>query len=223
MIVQACLNGARPVDFHPHLPLSPDAMAQDGAACIAAGAAELHIHPRDPNRRESLNSIDETMAAVRRTCPGTLIGVSTGAWIENDVARTRAAIAGWRELPDYASVNLSEPDAPAVMDLLRSRHVGIEAGLASIADAERFVRLDGHASVFRVLIEIDVQDTGNALRIVDDITSVLTRAGLRPADPAARFQCHGLAARRGGAPSLLVHQDRPRRRQGIDRRHFGPR
>jgi uncharacterized protein (DUF849 family) len=73
MIVQACLNGARPVDFHQRIPLSVDAIARDSAACVAAGAAELHIHPRDPDRRESLTSIDETMAAVRRACPGTLI------------------------------------------------------------------------------------------------------------------------------------------------------
>lgn len=179
MIVQACLNGARPVDFHQRIPLSVDAIARDSAACVAAGAAELHIHPRDPDRRESLTSIDETMAAVRRACPGTLIGVSTGAWIENDVAGTRAAIAGWRELPDYASVNLSEPDAPAVMDLLRSRYVGIEAGLASAADAERFIRLPGHASVLRVLIEPRAQDRGEALLAIDDIASVLNRAGLR--------------------------------------------
>jgi uncharacterized protein (DUF849 family) len=43
MIVQACLNGLREPSFHPALPLTPDAMARDGAACVAAGAAELHL------------------------------------------------------------------------------------------------------------------------------------------------------------------------------------
>jgi uncharacterized protein (DUF849 family) len=179
MIVQACLNGSRPGDFHPQIPLSADAIARDGANCVTAGAAELHFHPRAPSGRESLNSVDETVQAVRRTCPGTLIGVSTGAWIENDVERTRAAIASWRQLPDYASVNLSEPDAPAVMELLRGRCVGIEAGLSSPADAERFARIPGHKLVFRVLIEIGEQDPGNAVRIVDDVASVLDRANVQ--------------------------------------------
>ncbi|AUC96343.1 3-keto-5-aminohexanoate cleavage enzyme [Bradyrhizobium sp. SK17] len=178
MIIQACLNGARPVDFHPHLPLTAAAIAQDSAACVAAGAAELHIHPRDPERRESLTCIDQTVAAVRRTCPGTLVGVSTGAWIENDVERTRAAITAWRELPDYASVNLSEPDAPEVMNLLRGHGVGIEAGLASVADAERFIGLPGHGSVLRVMIEIGAQDHSKALQAVDEIASILNRAEL---------------------------------------------
>ena len=121
MIVQACVNGARDAAFHPALPLTPDAMARDSAACVAAGAAEVHFHARGPDGRESLapTAIDATVRAVRQACPGTLIGVSTGAWIERDEQRTLAAIDGWREPPDYASVNLAEPDAPAVIEHLR--------------------------------------------------------------------------------------------------------
>ena len=93
MIVQACINGARRSDFHPRLPLTPGTMASNAAACVAAGAAELHIHPRGADARESLSAVDATILAVRGACPGTLVGVSTGAWIENDEVRTRSAIA----------------------------------------------------------------------------------------------------------------------------------
>jgi len=179
MIVQACINGARPRDFHPKLPLDAQAMATDAAACVAAGAAELHIHPRGADGRESLAAVDATMLAVRLICPGTLVGVSTGAWIEEDVARTRAAIAGWRELPDYASVNLSEADAPAVMELLRQRGVGVEAGLATTVDAERFVALADHNRVLRILIEIDIQDLSKALDEAHGIAAMLERADVR--------------------------------------------
>lgn len=179
MIVQACINGARPRDFHPRLPLTADAMAADAAACVAAGAAELHIHPRGSDGRESLAAVDETVLAVRKSCPGTLVGVSTGAWIENDEALTRAAIAGWRELPDYASVNLSEPDAPSVMELLRQRGVGIEAGLATTADARRFVGLAGCERVLRILIEIDIAELPLAMAEADGIAAVLQGAGTR--------------------------------------------
>lgn len=179
MIVQACINGARPADFHPRLPLTAEAMARDGASCVAAGAAELHIHPRGPNGQESLVAVDATILAVRRACPGTLVGVSTGAWIENDEKQTRDSIARWSELPDYASVNLSEADAPAVMGLLRRRGIGIEVGLASIADAERFVNLPDYERVFRILIEIGEQDLGMAREVADGITTVLERAGTR--------------------------------------------
>ena len=181
MIVQACINGARPADFHPALPLTPDAMAQDAAACLAAGAAELHLHPRNPDGRETLDAgtMDATMLALRQACPGALIGVSTGAWIEGDERRTLAAIEGWRELPDYASVNLGEPGAPAVMERLRQRGVGIEAGLASVADAERLVALDRAGRILRTLIEISEQDIGEARAVAAAIEAVLDRAEVR--------------------------------------------
>ncbi len=181
MIVQACINGARPSGFHPALPLTVDAMARDAAACIAAGAAELHLHPRGPDGRESLGAaaIDATLAAVRQACPGTLIGVSTGAWIEGDERRTLAAISGWRELPDYASVNLEEPGAPAVMHLLHQRGVGIEAGLASVADAERLVSLDRRGHPLRILIEVAEQEPTHAQAVADGIHAVLRRAEAR--------------------------------------------
>lgn len=183
MIVQACINGARSADFHPRLPLDADTMARDGAACVAAGAAELHVHARGLDGRESLApaAMDRTMLALRRACPGTLIGVSTGAWIENDDDRTLAAIAGWSELPDYASVNLGEKAAPEVMQRLRQRGIGIEAGLASVTDAERLVRLDHGSQVLRILVEISEQALDAAWEVSDGIAAVLDRAGMRRA------------------------------------------
>ena len=181
MIVQACINGARPASFHPALPLTPAAMARDGAACIAAGAAELHLHPRNPDGRETLDAatMDATMLAMRQACPGTLIGVSTGAWIEGDKQQTLSAIEGWRELPDYASVNPADPGAPAVIERLRQQGVGIEAGLASVADAERLAALDRGGHTLRILVEISEQDVGEAYAVADGIAVVLDRAGLR--------------------------------------------
>jgi uncharacterized protein (DUF849 family) len=125
--------------------------------------------------------MDRTILALRRACPGTLIGVSTGAWIENDDERTLAAIAGWSELPDYASVNLSEKAAPEIMQRLRQRGIGIEAGLASVADAERLVRLDHGNQVLRILIEISEQELDEALEACDGIVAVLDHAGVRRA------------------------------------------
>lgn len=179
MIVQACINGARPSDFHPLLPLTIDTMVRDAAASVAAGAAELHVHPRGADGKESLAAVDDTVGAIRRVCPGTLIGVSTGAWIEGDREKTREAIRRWSVLPDYASVNLSEDDAPGVIQLLRQKGVGIEVGLASVADAERYTSLEDHQRVFRLLIELDdEQDLQRAGDISDGIIEVLERSGV---------------------------------------------
>lgn len=61
---------------------------------------------------------------------------------------------------------------------LRSTGVGIEAGLATIDDAKRFVALENHAKVFRILIEIEEPELSTALAIAEGIASVLAEAGV---------------------------------------------
>ena len=181
MIVQACLNGARPAGYHPRLPVTPESLAADAAAVVRAGAGEIHLHVRGRDGRESLApaDVDATLAAVRAAVPGTLVGISTGAWIERDDERRLAFLAGWRERPDYASVNLSEPGAPAVVERLHRLGVGIEAGLAAAADAERLVGLGLAGLCLRMLIEINEQDRRAAMAVSEAILAVLAGAGVR--------------------------------------------
>ncbi|MBG1232755.1 3-keto-5-aminohexanoate cleavage protein [Aestuariivirga litoralis] len=179
MIIQACINGARPQEFHAHLPLTAEAMLRDVQACLAAGASEIHLHPRSAPDRESLAAVSATTALLRKACPGTLFGVSTGAWIENDVAATRALIAAWTDVPDYASVNLSEPDAFAVMDLLLEKGVGIEAGLASAADAKLLLAYPQAHKILRFLIEIGEQNLEEAIQVCRATEAVLDAGPLR--------------------------------------------
>jgi uncharacterized protein (DUF849 family) len=179
MIIQACINGRREPDFHSSLPLTVSDMARDVIAVVDAGANELHVHARDEHGRESLSAVDDTVSAIRRACPGTLVGVSTAAWIEADATRTRQAVTSWRCRPDYASVNLSEEDALGLMDLLARSGIGVEAGLATAEDVRRFVAWGGRDRVFRILVELDNEtDAGAANKTCDDILSVLRQAGV---------------------------------------------
>ena len=132
---------------------------------MRAGAGEIHLHVRDAEGKESLApvDVDATMATVRAAVPGTLVGISTGEWIERDDDRRLAHIAAWCDLPDHASVNLSEPGAPAVVERLHRRGIGIEAGLATVADAERLARLGLAALSLRLLIEIGEQEVAEAV------------------------------------------------------------
>lgn len=181
MIVQACLNGARPPGFHPRLPLAPGVLAEDAAEAVAAGAAELHVHPRGADGMETLAppAMDAAIGALRARLPGTLIGVSTGAWIERDADRTLACIASWAVPPDYASVNLSEPAAPAVTGALLRRGIGVEAGLAGVGDARRLIALDLGPACLRILVEIGDQDAVAAQAMVEATVSVLRESELR--------------------------------------------
>jgi uncharacterized protein (DUF849 family) len=165
MIVQACLNGARDASFHPAVPLTADAIARDAMAAVAAGAAELHLHVRDDDGCETLRPeiVDMTIEKLRRACPGTPIGISTGDWIEKDNGHRRDFIRNWSVLPDYASVNLVEADCAAVIEHLKKRGIGIEAGIWTAADAARCLELNLARDALRLLFEIFQQDQAEAL------------------------------------------------------------
>jgi uncharacterized protein (DUF849 family) len=151
-LIQACLNGARAPGEHPALPLTPGQLAADARAVVAAGARSLHFHPRDGDGAESLAPADVAAAltAVRAAAPGIEISLSTGQWIAGDRERL---IAGWTELPELVSLNLSEPGWQGLAALLDGRGIGIEAGIATAADAEALVA--SPLRPVRVLVEID--------------------------------------------------------------------
>jgi uncharacterized protein (DUF849 family) len=175
-MLQACLNGARTRRDHPKIPLSPEELARDAVEVIAAGAAELHVHPRGADGAETLDPDDvaEALAAIRYKMPSVPVGVSTREGIRTDRSRGFDHMRAWRVMPDYVSVNLSEEDAPEIMALMRVKDIGVEAGLASVADAQRFVSLPVATESLRVLVEIDFEkDVTRAIALADDILHVL--------------------------------------------------
>jgi uncharacterized protein (DUF849 family) len=177
-VLQAALNGDLTKDAHPGLPVSPAELARDGAACVAAGARAIHLHPRDRDGRERLDAelVDAVVIAVRDAC-GVPVGVSTGAWIEPDLERRLELVRGWRG-PDYSSVNLSEPGATQVMSALIQAGVGIEAGVWSVEDAERLAASGLGAQVTRILVEPVAVSPSDAVALVDGIHAALDRLGL---------------------------------------------
>src|SRR5260370_3190333 len=153
-------------------------MLEDGRKVIAAGASEIHLHVRGEDGLESLapKYVDATITALRTALPGTLIGISTGAWIEKDGDRLLGYVDRWSALPDYASVNLSERNAPALMEKLHRLGVGIEAGLAQKEDAERLLKLGLDRLLLWLLVEIDESDVERGQVVSGEILSLLRSA-----------------------------------------------
>ena len=150
-MLQACLNGGRGAPA----PSTPQDIAAEAAAAIAAGAEELHIHPRDDTGAETLapRHVAACLNAVRAATPGVPVGIGTGAWITPGGRARHAHMQAWETQPDYVSINLGEEDAPDVMDLMRTKNIGIEPGIWSVPDADRFASFD-NTDVLRILIEI---------------------------------------------------------------------
>jgi uncharacterized protein (DUF849 family) len=179
--LQACLNGPRAPDEHPALPLTPAQLAADARACVDAGARSLHLHPRDATGAESLDAavVAAALRAVRAAAGGVEISLSTGLWIAGgDAERRQALVAGWTERPDLVSLNLSEPGWEALAELLAERAIGVEAGLATTADAEALA--GGPLRPVRVLVEIDDDGLGAepAVAAAAQIDAVLDGAGV---------------------------------------------
>lgn len=154
-MVQVALNGTRSRFDHPAIPITPSEQATEARASVAAGAGAIHVHVRDSHGNESLAASDvaRTLDAIRTSCPGTPIGVGTGAWIIPDLRRRLWAIRSWTALPDFASVNLHEAGATDVIELLLARGVGVEAGIWNAPAAVSLIRSGLADRCLRILLE----------------------------------------------------------------------
>lgn len=153
-VLIAALNGGRPPGCHPTLPLTPEQLAADAAACVAAGAGAIHVHPRSAAGLEVLDAeVVEAAVAAVRAAVAVPVGVSTGEWIERHPGRRTELVSAWRG-PDMASVNFGEAGAEDVAGALLSAGVAVEAGIWSVADARRLGDSGLAGRVVRVLVEV---------------------------------------------------------------------
>jgi uncharacterized protein (DUF849 family) len=181
VLIKACLNGSREPGAHPALPLTPDELAADAERAVAAGARALHIHPRRLDGAQSFDAQDVTAAlsAIRARCPDTPVGVTTAAWIEPDVSRRLRQVQEWTVLPDFASVNFSEPGVADLCQALHACGIGIEAGLSTTADVDLLLQLGLADHCLRILIEPDEEEAEAALASVAAVIAALDNANIR--------------------------------------------
>ncbi|MEV6754210.1 3-keto-5-aminohexanoate cleavage protein [Streptomyces sp. NPDC051214] len=181
-MMQVCLNGARGAGDGALIPLSPGAMAESAAAAVAAGARDVHVHPKSPCGQDTLapRAVAAALEAVR-SVTSVPVGVTTGAWADPDPGERVAHIRAWTVLPDHASVNWHEPGAEAVAEALLDRGVGVEAGIWSGTDGtERFMASALGPRVLRVLAEVTDPDPGTARDSARALLAVIGRAHGRP-------------------------------------------
>jgi uncharacterized protein (DUF849 family) len=180
------------------VPVCPDEQAAAVVDCLRAGADAIHLHVRETSGDERLASssgvesprsekeslyaedVARTLLAVRSAvaqakigAPKAQIGISTGAWILPDPTARLQAVAAWKVLPGFASVNFSEEGAIELAQLLFSRGVDVEAGLCDAEAAEVFVESGLVGRCIRVLLEPQEQEIGRALENVRAIERVL--------------------------------------------------
>lgn len=161
-LVKCCQNGARSRAEHAAVPLTPEELARDAQACVAAGARALHFHPRDVDGQQTIDPAPCAAAvdAVRAAVPGVPVGLSTALDITaGDVERRLASVRSWTTLPDFVSLNLSEPGADDLAAVvLDDLGIGIEAGVWTVDDAHALAAAPWRDRIVRVLIEVHDTD-----------------------------------------------------------------
>jgi uncharacterized protein (DUF849 family) len=212
--VQACLNGSRTRTEHPAVPLTPAELAADAIAVGQAGAFAVHVHPRNGGGEQTLSAraCDGAVAAIRRAAPRLPVGLSTAEAIDPDPFARAAAVRAWRQSPDFVSVNLSELGWQGIMRAAVHAGIGIEAGLATRADALDFARSPFVHQVVRALVEVDggAEDARAIAELIPAGVSQLWHGcGERTWEVVAAAQSAGVDTRVGLEDVLVLPDGRP--------------
>lgn len=139
------------------MPLTPAELAVDAAAARRAGAFAVHVHPRDGRGVETLEAAacDAAVIAIRGSASRLPVGLSTSEKIDRDPFARAAAIQRWRTPPDFVSVNVWELGWAGIVRAALAAGIGVEAGLASPADADELARSPFGHRLLRALVEVD--------------------------------------------------------------------
>ena len=107
IVISAAITGAiHTPTMSPYLPISPEEIAKGAIDAIGAGAAEVHIHARDPqNGRPSsdLSLFREIVQEIRGHCDA-IICLSTGGGQGMNVEERVSAVSAFQ--PELASLNM---------------------------------------------------------------------------------------------------------------------
>ena len=96
----------------PHLPVTPEQIADSALEAAEAGAAQIHIHVRDPKTGRPSMEVDlyaDVMQRIRRQNPRLIINLTTGP--------------GGRFVPSEDDPRVAAPGSTLVAPELRVRHV----------------------------------------------------------------------------------------------------
>ena len=103
-------NGARRVyQDHPAIPLTPEELARDAKACLAAGASAMHVHVREADGRHLLDAAayQDAISAIQEAVGDQLLlQVTSEAGGRYAPAEQRRVIEALQ--PEYASIAVRE-------------------------------------------------------------------------------------------------------------------
>jgi uncharacterized protein (DUF849 family) len=180
-VLQGSLNGTRPVDAHPNIPITPWALAQDALAVAHLGVRSVHVHPRCGDGDESIDPhhVGDVVAAIRSMVPSMEICVPTCRWIQPCPTQRAELVAAWGRLgrakPDVVAINVHEDGWLDICRRACELGIGLELGLWTPGDAVRLRQAGLPRGVVRVVAETTVADPEIAVEEAGRILKALGR------------------------------------------------
>ncbi len=138
VIVSCAVTGAMHVpSMTPHLPITPDEIADEAIAAAAAGAAIVHLHAREPQTGRPTADPDVFGAFLPRIAAGcdAIINLSTGGG--QGMALDDRLAAARRFAPELCSLNMGSMNFgtfPALRTVTRFQHPWERESLAQTRD-----------------------------------------------------------------------------------------
>src|SRR5262245_53692976 len=95
LIINAAITGMVPTKAeNPHVPVTPQEIAQDARRCCDAGASIVHLHARDeqgaPTYRKDVYR--EILQRVREVCPEVILCVSSSGRVHKTFDQRSAVL-----------------------------------------------------------------------------------------------------------------------------------
>jgi len=107
VIISCAITGAiHTPTMTPHLPITPDEIAESAIGAAEAGAAILHLHARDPETGRPDQSVEAFAGFLPRIkqATGAVVNITTGGSPYMKVDERAAPAAHWQ--PEVASLNM---------------------------------------------------------------------------------------------------------------------
>jgi uncharacterized protein (DUF849 family) len=187
--------------------VTPAEIAEAAEASLRAGADDLHVHPKDPTGKDSIDPeiVAAVLVALRERCGNVPVGITTGAWTGSGDDRC-GHVRSWTVLPDHVSVNFHEQGAEQLARRCLDRGIAVDAGIWSHTDGlERLVASGLASSCRHLLLEVTDADVDAALVSAEELINLaapLARPLLLHGEETSAWPLLALAARRGLAARM---------------------
>jgi 3-keto-5-aminohexanoate cleavage enzyme len=109
LIINAAITGMVPTkEMTPHVPISPEEIAEDVRRCRDAGASIVHLHARDENGKPTYRRdvYEQILRSVRNLCPDIILCISTSGRVFKSFDERSEPLGCEVPRPEMASLTL---------------------------------------------------------------------------------------------------------------------